>query len=183
MSCSKGVHNRIEKIPLDERLGQLFNHVPEPGDSQFDLRSVIDEDAVVILDTGGLRTASQRVLTQTVLSQLWTALQRRAHTTESADRALVNLYLEEAAQLVSSGIVDDLLAQSRSFGCSVTLATQFPGQLRVRDEAAYIELLNNVSTIVTGSVAVDTALTTRLATADLEPAAIGNRLRSLQRGQ
>ena len=179
----QGVHNRIEKIPLDERLGQLFNHVPEPGDSQFDLRSVIDEDAVVILDTGGLRTASQRVLTQTVLSQLWTALQRRAHTTEPADRALVNLYLEEAAQLVSSGIVDDLLAQSRSFGCSVTLATQFPGQLRVRDEAAYIELLNNVSTIVTGSVAVDTALTTRLATADLEPAAIGNRLRSLQRGQ
>lgn len=179
----QGVHNRIEKIPLDERLGHLFNHVPDDTDAQFDLREVIDEDAVVIIDTGGLRTASQRVLTQTVLSQLWTALQRRAQTTKPAERPLVNVYLEEAAQLVASGIVDDLLAQSRSFGCGVTLATQFPDQLRVRDEAAYSELLNNVSTIITGSVPVDSALTHRLATADLEPAAVGNRLRALQRGQ
>ncbi|MDZ5812654.1 hypothetical protein U4E84_15000 [Halorubrum sp. AD140] len=179
----QGVHNRIEKIPLDERFGQLFNHVPDEGDPHFDLRAVIDEDAVVIVDTGGLRAASQQALTRTLLSKLWTALHRRAQTTAAADRPLVNLYLEEAAQLVSSGIVDDLLAQSRSFGCSVTLATQFPDQLRVRDESAYIELINNVATIVTGSVPVDDALTTRLATADLEPAAVGNRLRSLQRGQ
>ena len=179
----QGVHNRIEKIPLDERLGHLFDHVPEEDDPHFDLRAVIDEDAVVIIDTGGLRDASQQALTRTVLSQLWTALQRRAHTTDAGDRPLVNLYLEEAAQLVSSGIVDTLLSQSRSFGCSVTLATQFPGQLRVRDEAAYVELLNNVGTIITGSVPVDDALTKQLATADHDPAAIGNRLRALGRGE
>ena len=179
----QGVHNRIEKIPLDGRLRQLFNHVPDDGDPHVDLRDMIDEDTVVIVDTGGLRTASQQALTRTLLSKLWTALQRRAQTTESDNRPLVNLYLEEAAQLVSSGIVDDLLAQSRSFGCSVTLATQFPGQLRMRDEAAYRELINNVSTIITGSVPVDEALTKRLATADLDPTAVGNRLRSLQRGQ
>ncbi|MUW13467.1 hypothetical protein GJ633_01495 [Halorubrum sp. CBA1125] len=179
----QGVHNRIEKIPLDERVGQLFNHVPEAGDPHFDLRDVIDEDAVVIIDTGALRPASQQALTRTVLSKLWTALQRRAQTTDTETRPLVNLYLEEAAQLVTSGIVDDLLAQSRSFGCSVTLATQFPGQLRVQNEAAYVELLNNVSTIVTGSVPVDDALTKRLATADHDPAAIANRLRALGRGE
>ncbi|ELZ39208.1 hypothetical protein C463_17353 [Halorubrum californiense DSM 19288] len=179
----QGVHNRIEKIPLDDRLGQLFNHVPGDGDPHLDCREVIDEDAVVIIDTGGLRDASQQALTRTVLSKLWTALQRRAQTTAADARPLVNLYLEEAAQLVTSGIIDDLLAQSRSFGCSVTLATQFPGQLRVRDEAAYVELLNNVSTIVTGSVPVDDALTKRLATADQEPAAVANRLRALSRGE
>ena len=179
----QGVHNRIEKIPLDERVGRLFDHVPSDDDPQFDLRTVIDEDAVVIIDTGALRPASQQALTRTVLSKLWTALKRRARTTPSDDRPLVNLYLEEAAQLVTSGIVDDLLAQSRSFGCSVTLATQFPGQLRVRDEAAYVELLNNVSTIVTGPVPVDEPLTKRLATAEHAPADIGNRLRSLQRGE
>ena len=179
----QGVHNRIEKIPLDERLGHLFDHVPDEGDPHFDLRKVIDEDAVVIIDTGELRSASQQALTRTVLSKLWTALRRRAQTTDADARPLVNLYLEEAAQLVTSGIVDDLLAQSRSFGCSVTLATQFPGQLRVRDEAAYVELLNNVSTVVTGSVPVDDALTKRLATADHDPAAIGNRLRALGRGE
>ena len=179
----QGVHNRIEKIPLDDRLGQLFDHVPEAGDPHLDFRAVIDEDAVVIIDTGALRPASQQALTRTVLSKLWTALKRRARTTDPEDRPLVNLYLEETAQLVTSGIIDDLLAQSRSFGCSVTLATQFPGQLRVRDEAAYVELLNNVSTIVTGSVPVDEALTKRLATADQEPAAVANRLRALSRGE
>ncbi|GAB7010722.1 hypothetical protein [Halorubrum trueperi] len=179
----QGVHNRIEKIPLDGRLGQLFDHVPTDDDPHFDLREVIDEDAVVIIDTGGLRDASQQALARTVLSKLWTALQRRAQTTASDDRPLVNLYLEEAAQLVTSGIVAELLAQGRSFGCSVTLATQFPGQLRVRDEAAYVELLNNVATIVTGNVPVDDALTKRLATADETPAAIGNRLRALSRGE
>ncbi|CDK39377.1 ATP-binding protein [Halorubrum sp. AJ67] len=179
----QGVHNRIEKIPLDDRLGQLFNHVPDDDDPHFDLREVIDEDAVVILDTGGLRAASQEALTRTVLSKLWTALQRRAHTTDPDARPLVNLYLEEAAQLVSSGVLDELLSQTRSFGCSVTLATQFPGQLRVRDEAAYIELINNVSTVVTGSVPVDDVLTKRLATADHPPAEIGNRLRALGRGE
>ncbi|QKY15598.1 hypothetical protein [Halorubrum sp. CBA1229] len=179
----QGVHNRIEKIPLDERVGQLFDHVPQAGDPHFDLRAVIDEDAVVIIDTGALRTASQQALTRTMLSKLWTALQRRAQTTGSDDRRLVNLYLEEAAQLVTSGVIDELLAQGRSFGCSVTLATQFPGQLRVRDEAAYVELLNNVATVVTGSVPVDAPLTKRLATADQDPAAIGNRLRALGRGE
>nr|WP_321167052.1 hypothetical protein [Halorubrum sp. GN11GM_10-3_MGM] len=179
----QGVHNRIEKIPLDDRLGQLFNHVPDDEDPHLDLRALLDEDAVVIVDTGALRPASQQALTRTVLSKLWTALQRRARTTDSDARPLVNLYLEEAAQLVTSGIIDDLLAQSRSFGCSVTLATQFPDQLRVRDEAAYVELLNNVSTIVTGSVPVDAALTKRLATADQDPGMVANRLRALSRGE
>ncbi|TKX58579.1 hypothetical protein EXE44_06955 [Halorubrum sp. SS7] len=179
----QGVHNRIEKIPIDDRLTQLFNHVPDSDDPHLDFRQVIDEDAVIIIDTGALHSASQQALTRTVLSKLWTALQRRARTTDSDERPLVNLYLEEAAQLVTSGIVDELLSQSRSFGCSVTLATQFPDQLRLRDEAAYVELLNNVSTIITGSVPVDDALTKRLATADQEPAAVANRLRALSRGE
>ena len=179
----QGVHNRIEKIPLDQRLSQLFNHVPDDGDPHFDFRAVIDEDAVVIVDTGGLRSASQQALTRMLLSKLWTALQQRAHTTAPSARPLVNLYLEEAAQLVSSGILDELLSQSRSFGCSVTLATQFPGQLRVRDTAAYTELINNVSTVITGSVPVEEVLTKRLATADHPPAEMGNRLRALGRGE
>ena len=60
----QGVANRIEKIPFDDRLGQLFNHVPEDENAfRFDVREGLDEDAVVILDTGGLRTESERVIT------------------------------------------------------------------------------------------------------------------------
>ena len=177
----QGVANRIEKIPLDDRLGRLFNHVPGEDDPQFDLRAVIDEDAVVILDTGGLRPESRRVVTLVLLSQLWTALQRRKRSTEA--NPLVNLYLEEAATVASSGLVSELLAQSRAFGLSVTLAMQFPAQLRQADSEAYAEVLNNVSTIVTGNVAVDADLKRRLATEEMAPDEVANRLRALQRGQ
>jgi DNA helicase HerA-like ATPase len=181
----QGVANRIEKVPLDARLQHLFNYTPEQADDpSFDFRDVIDEDAIVIIDTGGLRTHSQRALTLVLLSQLWTALRRRSHHgTDDGEPPLVNLYLEEAATIASSGLVTDLLAQSRAFRLSMTLAMQFPAQLRLTDTKAYAEVLNNVSTIVTGNVAVDDDLAKRLATATHPPADVANRLRALRRGQ
>ncbi len=218
----QGVANRIEKIPIDDRLGQLFNHVSTdesdagdaPGETrQFDFREIIDEDAVVIFDLGGLRSESQRALSLVLLSQLWTALRRRTleetgesirarshaeRSTSSSDDPvadtthdsggetalpLVNLYIEEAASVASSSLLSELLAQSRAFGLSVTLAMQFPAQLRSATGDAYAEILNNISTIVTGNVAVDRDLATRIATTDMDPATVGARLRAIQRGQ
>jgi DNA helicase HerA-like ATPase len=224
----QGVANRIEKVPAYERLGQLFNHVPEDGeDPHFDLREVLDEDAVVIIDTSGLRPENRRGVTLVLLSALWTALRRRAGEAddgptpieerteqlltgdggtarvddgasvrgtalEGHDRAdegtggdvpLVNLYLEEAAEYATSGLLAELLSQGRGFGLSMTLAMQFPGQLEEESTRAYREVLNNVGTVLTGNVAVDSALTTRLATEDMPPAEVGNRLRALSRGE
>ncbi|KTG11033.1 hypothetical protein AUR64_07665 [Haloprofundus marisrubri] len=180
----QGVANRIEKVPIDDRLGRLFNHVPEDDmDPELDFRKLIDEDAVILIDTGGLRPESRRAITLVLLSKLWSALQRRTRESDSKEHPLVNLYLEEASQVAATGLMTDLLAQSRSFGLSVTLSMQFPAQLRERSREAYAELLNNVSTIVTGNVAVDRDLARRLATADMDAKDVGNRLRALRRGQ
>jgi len=182
----QGVANRIEKIPLDARLAQIFNHIPadDRDDSDFDLRRLIDEDAVIIIETGGLRPASQRVITLVILSALWTALRRRTQQgDDETDHPLVNLYLEEAAQLSTSSLLSDLLAQSRSFGLSITLAMQFPAQLKETNPEAYREVLNNVSTIVTGNVAVDPEFSRRFATAELPATEVQTRLRALRRGQ
>jgi len=197
----QGVANRIEKVPVNPRLARVFNHVPDTGkdseDPHFDLVDLLDEDVVIIFDTGGLRSESQRALTLLIISNLWSALKRRAmdSRTESeldaedetsdptADRPLVNLYVEEAASIAVSSLLSELLAQSRSFDCSVTLAMQFPEQLREASERAYNEVLNNVSTIVSGNVAVDDRLTKRLATDAMAPRDVGNRLRALRRGQ
>jgi len=203
----QGVMNRIEKVPLDDRLAHLFNHVPQntrgehtegnaddtAPDPEFDFFDVLDEEAVVIFDTSGLRTESRRALTLVLLSNLWTALRRRQrlHTKERAtseddattDLPLVNLYVEEAAEVAASGLMTDLLAKSRGFNLSVTLAMQFPAQVRNTDTEAYAEILNNISTIITGNVAVDADLEKRLATEDVPPSEVGNRLRALRRGQ
>jgi len=226
----QGVANRIEKIPADRRLARMFNHVPDDeSDRRFDLERLLDEDAVVIIDTGGLRTRAQRVLALVVLSNLWTALRRRARRTaetrrlgrENTDRAgdrsgdddthaardgtvqqhastadadggrdgrvdglpLVNVYVEEAASIAVSELLGDLLAKARGFGCAITLAMQFPGQLRETDPAAYEELLNNVSTVITGKIPLEERFARRLATAEMDATEVGNRLRALRRGR
>ena len=198
-----GVANRIEKLSADPRLRRVMNHVPQEigtgtwtGEdtsttatysAHLDFLDLLDEDVVVLLDTGGLRSESRRVLTLLVLSKLWTALRRRTrtHTDDEAADALplVNLYLEEAADVAQSGIVTDLLSQSRSFGLSVTLAMQFPGQLESADTEAYSEVLNNVGTLVVGNVGEDRRLSRRLATDAMDRHAVGARLRRLKRGE
>jgi DNA helicase HerA-like ATPase len=178
----QGIASRIEKITVDDRLNRVFNHVPRgDDDAAFDFGTVLDENAVVIFDLGGIRSQSQQALTLVLLSKLWTALQRRKQ--HDSDPSLVNLYLEEAASLAGSKLLADLLSQSRGFGLSVTLAMQFPGQLRAADERTYDEVLNNVGSIVTGNVAVDSQLTQRLTTADMSTEDVANRLRALSRGE
>ncbi|WP_276248593.1 ATP-binding protein [Haladaptatus sp. YSMS36] len=181
----QGVANRMEKIPLDKRLARIFNHVAdEEGDGpHFDLAEFLDEDTVIIFDTGGLRKEAQRVVTLVILSNLWTALRRRTRQGDGEDHPLVNLYVEEAASVAVTDLLNEFLAKSRSFGCSVTLAMQFPGQLREASERAYNEVLNNVSTFVTGNVPIDRRLARRLSTEDMDATEVGNRLRALDRGQ
>jgi hypothetical protein len=195
----QGVANRIEKIPVDPRLARIFNHVPDfdGNDPYFDFEEYLDEDVVIIVDTGELRSEAQRALALVVLSNLWSALKRRANgqlpgegseptePNEDApnDLPLVNCYIEEASSIAVSSLLSELLATARGFGCSMTLAMQFPAQLREASQRAYDEVLNNVSTIVTGNVAVDDQLAKRLATADMSRTEVGNRLRALRRGE
>jgi hypothetical protein len=114
---------------------------------------------------------------------LWTALKRRRKRAVTEDLPLVNCYIEEAASIAVSDLLQELLSQSRSFDCSVTLAMQFPAQLRGYDQDVYDEILNNVSTVLTGNVPSDTRFAQRLATDDMNPQQVGNRLRALRRGQ
>lgn len=177
----------------------------------FDLGDLLDEDVVVVLDTGGLRSEARRVLTLVVLSNLWTALRRRkqrgagtrrdavASGDDGEDAAgdddagagdgdadadpLVNLYLEEAATVVDTDLLRDLLRQGRSFDCGVTLAMQFPAQVRETAPEVYAELLNDVGTVVSGPVPFDRGLARRYATGETTPDEVEPRLRALTRGE
>jgi hypothetical protein len=199
----QGVLTRIEKVPADRRLARLFNYVaPDPavepkresetghdgefGHPHFDLDALLNERATIIVDTGELRDDAKRAITLVVLSQLWSALRRRAARDRDeghSHRPLVNLYLEEAATVADTGLLSELLSQSRSFGLGITLAMQYPGQLREVSPRAYDEVLNDVGTILTGPVKYDRQLAERLATAELDHGAMAARIRGLRPGQ
>ncbi|MFD1588105.1 type IV secretory system conjugative DNA transfer family protein [Halorientalis brevis] len=181
-----GALNRVEKLSTPTHLNEIFNHRPSgihADQSMFDFADWLDEDVVIIFDTGRLRPGVKQGLTLTLLSNLWTALRRRRRRNPEADLPLVNVYLEEAASVAPSQLLQRLLSQGRAFGCALTLAMQFPGQVAEADKEVYRELLNNVGTYVTSSVGVDHDLAHRFATEVMGKETMANRLRGLSRGE
>ncbi|MGB9964087.1 type IV secretory system conjugative DNA transfer family protein [Halobacterium hubeiense] len=179
-SIMSAATRRIGTATNDARLAPLFE---AQADEQFDLRETLDEDCVIVFDLQGYGERSRTLLAVAILSQLWRALQRRQTTTQEQDLPLVNCYIEEAADLATTGILDTLLAQGRGFDLAVTLAMQFPEQLRDSHPRVYAELLNDVGTIITGQIGVDQRLTERLATSEYSADRIETRLHDIQRGE
>lgn len=186
-----GAAARVGEVALDSRVAPLFDYVPGedgPGDAEpFDWRRRLDEDCVIVLDTSDLRKEPQRIVTLVVLSHLWTALQRREYERQQhgavGDPPLVNVHIEEAADIATSDLFAELLKKGRSFGVALTLSLQYPQQLREANPAVYENALNNVGTVVSGRVEDDDALARRFATDDMPPAAVANRLRGLAPGE
>ncbi|MFC7132381.1 MULTISPECIES: ATP-binding protein [Salinibaculum] len=185
-----GALSRVETIATDGRLAPLFDHVPSNEDdgtaASFDFADIINEDAVVIFDFGGMESQVNRTLTLVLLSNLWTALKARAEATPAdAETPQVNLYLEEARDVADTELVDTLLSQGRSFNLSVMLGVQFLEQLDSPDpdNDTYREALNETATFVVGNVAVDRHLSSALATESMPPAAVERRLAALRRGE
>jgi len=153
---------------------------------EFTMRDLLDEDRVVVIDFGGLEDSVKDALTLVLLAELWTALKiRNEHRDPDADGSLVNLYLEDAGSVAGTDLVDTLLSQGRSFGLSMTLGVQYPGQLETSDPErdTYREALNETATILAGNVSVDDELARVLATEEHSPSQIARRLASLGRGE
>jgi hypothetical protein len=182
-SIMGAVVRRLGVLTNDRRLAPLFEgHADE--DSTFDLRAALDEDCVIVLDMSGYLDRSRTLLSMVVLSQLWRALQRRrAEAAKGTSLPLVNCYIEEAADLAATGILDTLLSQGRGFDLSLTLAMQFPGQLRTSHPRVYDELLNDVGTVITGNIAVDDRLAERFATSDMPVEDVTTRVGMLSLGE
>jgi hypothetical protein len=169
-----GAVGRVDSIATDARLAPLFNHVADErsvtGDTaHFDFAEHLDEDCVIIFDFGGMEDRIKRTLTLVILANLWAALKARTERASvSESLPLVNLYLEEAADVADTQLVDTLLSQGRSFDLSVTLGLQYPQQLQSPDTGTdtYLEALNETGTFVVGNVNVEGDLAHALATGE-----------------
>ncbi|RZV05108.1 hypothetical protein BDK88_4350 [Natrinema hispanicum] len=184
------VGNRLDKLREDAHLRRIFSHVPEQGDdgeyidNRFDFREFLDEDATILFDLGDLRPEAQRAITLLLLSNLWDAVQVRRRDGNTDYENLTNLIIEEAAPVASTKLVSEqLLPQGRSFGLSMGLVMQFPGQVRNRSERAYDEVLNNIKTKLIGNISIERDLAESLAHEDLSPTDLRNRINTLPSGE
>ncbi|REA00881.1 hypothetical protein DEQ92_18910 [Haloferax sp. Atlit-6N] len=184
------VGNRLDKLREDAHLRRIFSHVPEQDDNgeyvdnRFDFREFLDEDATILFDLGDLRPEAQRAITLLLLSNLWDAVQVRRRDGNTDYENLTNLIIEEAAPVAATKLVSEqLLPQGRSFGLSMGLVMQFPGQVRNRNERAYDEVLNNIKTKLIGNISIERGLAESLAHEDLSPTDLRNRINTLPSGE
>ncbi|MDS0301444.1 ATP-binding protein [Halogeometricum sp. S1BR25-6] len=184
------VGNRLDKLREDSHLRRIFSHVPEQDDTgeyvdnRFDFREFLDEDITILFDLGDLRPEAQRAITLLLLSNLWDAVQVRRRDGQTDYEKLTNLIIEEAAPIAATKLVSEqLLPQGRSFGLSMGLVMQFPGQVRNRSERAYDEVLNNIKTKLIGNISIERDLAESLAHEDLSPTDLRNRINTLPSGE
>jgi len=152
----------------------------------LDMKSVLNSDRVLLLDTGELRGESTEVFSVLFLSHLWTAAQ--AIWTPDDDDYIANMIIEESANIARNEIVyKELLPQGREFNISLGLIMQFTEQVLGEDEfanrRAYREILNNVNTKIIGNIATDDLLAESLFHEDLDVDEIKDRISGLRRGE
>jgi len=184
------VGNRLDKLREDTHLRRIFSHAPQRDDrgeyvdNHFDFREILEEDVTILFDLGDIRPEAQRAITLLLLSNLWDAVQLRRRDGKKNYEKLTNLIIEEAAPVASTKLVSEqLLPKGRSFGLSMGLVMQFPGQVRNRSQRAYDEVLNNIKTKLIGNISIEPDLATSLAHEDLSPTDLRNRINTLPSGE
>jgi hypothetical protein len=176
-----GVGNRLAYISQDTHLRRIFNNT----ENRFDFRDLIDENTVILFDLGDLREEAARIMTGVILTNLDDALkERKRDLGQYSDDYVVNLIVDEAASVVVSGIMNDLLEKGRGFRLSVGLSMQFPEQMEVEGgRKVYLNALNNIGSSLIGKINVDRELARAMAHEEMDPVDFANRIRSLPRGE
>lgn len=148
----RGVRARMQDLTKHDAVLSLFNYQPRSTDPRFEFSELLDEDVVIIFDTGGLSDTAQEVLSIMLFAKLWRAVRQRSEAYRSRvdTPPIVNLVVEEAKDVAVADLFQTLLSQGREFRLSTLLSMQRPGQLKEASPATYEELKTEVQTVVAG---------------------------------
>jgi len=191
-----GAINRLDEVTSNNYLKQILDHTPKWDDQTqsyaeptFDFRHFLEEDVVLLFDTGKLRPEAQQALTLLFLSNFWDAAELRRTPEGQRPDKTTNMILEEAAPIASSELVaNELIPQGRSFGVSIELVMQYGEQVALETEGksgerGYREILNNVHTKLIGNIDLDEDLAKTLENERLDADEWGQRIRALGPGE
>ncbi len=198
-NTTDAVLNRIRKLKERDFIWDMLSY--EVGEEHWDdstgwydkedipmldLKSILNSNKVLLIDTGNLRGESSEIFTVLFLSHLWTSVQ--SIWTPDRDDYIANVIIEESANIARNEIVyQELLPQGREFNLSLGLIMQYPeqvlGENPRQNRRAYKEILNNVNTKIIGNVATDDLLAESLFHEDLDGDEIKDRIAGLKRGE
>jgi hypothetical protein len=174
----QGAVTRIEKFYGNGALRPMFEQSSADPADAFRFDRFLTEDALLVFDLGGLSNDGQRVIANTLLSQLWWALKRRTRRAEN-EPATVLAFIDEIAQLHVESRLEALIALGRGHKLGLIPMLQFPSQLETTESNAEAEVLTNIQSYLLGQVPNDDALVARLADSTMSEAELRNRLTEL----
>jgi len=113
------------------------------GDSAFEFRDIMDAGKVLLVDLSNMGSENREILGSLFLSQLHLTALGRGSGPASSNKPF-HIYLDEAHRFITDAM-EDILAETRKFGVSLTLAHQQFSQFANRK----IDALSSVgSTII-----------------------------------
>jgi len=176
-----GVQTRLRAVSNNMRLAALFDNT----DERFGFHTILkgaDADDIFIFDLGALTPVSQRAYAVTLLSLLDLQLrpQQAFLEREADDDFLVNVHIDEAAQLVDTPELGEFLDVIRNYNVGLNLAVQYPEQIRQRGgQRTYTSVLSNVQTTILGPSELSDEQARRLCPAGWEVAEFKAHVRDL----
>ena len=142
-----GRYSSADLAPAQHKLSKLLTSgtvslMLSQSDTSFDLRGVMDSGKILLVDLSGIGPEVRDILGCLFLSLLHlTALGRASQPTEA--QLPFHIYCDEAHRFVTDAI-EDLIAETRKFNVSLTLAHQYLSQFTGRK----IDALSSVGSTV-----------------------------------
>jgi len=139
-------YNRADIHPPQHKLSKLLACEPvrrmlSQPDSLFNLREVMDSGKILLVDLSSIGSETRDVLGCFILSLLHLAALSRSNAVGQYKQ--FHIYCDEAHRFMTDAM-EDLIAETRKFGVSLTLAHQYLGQFVERKVGA----LSNVGATV-----------------------------------
>jgi hypothetical protein len=130
---SESTLNRLFRLLRNPRIRRILG-VPTQDGQSLDFGRAIDDGAIVLVNLGikgGLiQPDDAKVFGSLILSDLWTAMLVRGKANARSRPKPFYLYIDELADFGGQPVLMQMLQRGRGYGLHMTLANQYPNQLK-----------------------------------------------------
>lgn len=142
------VQHKLSKLLLYDTVSLMFSQ-PE---NRINFREIMDTGKILIANLAGIGSEARDILGSLLLSMFHLAALSRSDI-PAKDRKPFRLYVDEAHRFITEAL-EDMLAETRKYNCSVTLAHQYLSQFEQRKR---VDAMGVVGTTIAYCVTTDDA--------------------------
>jgi hypothetical protein len=127
----------------------IVRRIVAQRESTIDWDRIVDEGKILLVRIPVDSKDVHQMITLTVLRNLWSAKKRQVRDDDRPDDQPYFVQVDEFEKVANENLnMDGMLARARSFWLSVSLGTQYPGQIKKDHEDILRAMENNCNTLL-----------------------------------